>query len=277
MIYTRLAVTPSDPARREAVSAALFAAGAEGLLEDGASFVTVFSLESDARVAETAARTADGSAHTVCGAFDPGDYTEAWRRGVRAHTVGTMVIAPPWLASELDPASTIVVEPSTGFGTGEHETTRATLLLLQGVVRAGDTVIDAGCGSGVLAIAAARLGASRVAAIDNDPQAITNANDNVARNGVGDRVSVIEGDAMLLAPLLAPARVVVANIIASVLVAFLPVVDRALALGGDLIVGGVLRSERDAFVRDAAQLGWRVEREQAEGEWWSGHLRRSNE
>ena len=277
MIYTRLAVTPSDPSRREVVSAALFEAGAEGLLEDGAAFVTVFSDEADARAAENAARLADGDAQTVCAAYDPGDYTEAWRRGVRAHTVGSMVIAPPWLAAEYDAMTTIVVEPSTGFGTGEHETTRATLLLLQHAVRAGDTVIDAGCGSGVLAIAAARMGAARVAAIDNDPQAITNADDNVARNGVGDRVTVIDGDALVLAPLLAPARVIVANIIAAVLIAFLPAAGRALAPDGDVIVGGVLRSERDGFVRDAAQLGWRVEREQTEGEWWSGHLRRTRE
>jgi ribosomal protein L11 methyltransferase len=188
-----------------------------------------------------------------------------------------MVIAPPWLAAEYDAMATIVVEPSTGFGTGEHETTRATLLLLQRVVRAGDVVIDAGCGSGVLAIAAARLGAARVVAIDNDPQAITNADDNVVRNGVGDRVTVIDGDALVLAPLLAPARVIVANIIASVLVEFLPAADRALAPGGDVIVGGVLRSERDGFMRDAAYLGWRIEREHPEGEWWSGHLRRTRE
>jgi ribosomal protein L11 methyltransferase len=277
VIYTRLAVTPSDPSRREAVSAALFRAGAEGLLEDGAAFVTVFSKESDARAAETAARTADVAAHSVCAAFDPGDYTEAWRRGVRAHTVGTMVIAPPWLANEHDPATTIVVEPSTGFGTGEHETTRATLLLLQEVVRTGDTVIDAGCGSGVLAIAAARLGAARVIAIDNDPQAIANADDNVARNGAVGRVTVIEGDAVLLAPLLAPARVIVANITATALVVFLPAVELALAPGGDVIVGGVLHTERDSFVRNAAQRGWRVEREHTEGQWWSGHLRRRHE
>jgi ribosomal protein L11 methyltransferase len=277
VIYTRLAVTPSDPSRREVVSAALFGAGAEGLLEDGAAFVTVFSHEADARAAEAAAHAADRDVLTVCAAYDPGDYTEAWRQGVRAHTVGALVIAPPWLAAEYEPLTTIVVEPATGFGTGEHETTRATLLLLQGVVRAGDTVIDAGCGSGVLAIAAARLGAARVAAIDNDSQAITNADDNVARNGVGTCVTVIEGDALLLAPLLAPARVIVANIIATVLIDFLPAADRALAPGGDVVVGGVLRTERDDFVREAARLGWRVAREQPEGEWWSGHLRRARE
>lgn len=276
-MYTRLAVTPSDPSRREVVSAALFDAGAEGLLEDGAAFVTVFADEAGARAAERAARAADRDALTVCAAFEPGDYTEAWRRGVRAHAVGSLVITPPWLAAEYDAATTIVIEPSTGFGTGEHETMRATLLLMQDVVHAGYTVIDAGCGSGVLAIAAARLGAARVAAIDNDPQAITNAEDNVARNGVGDCVTVIDGDALLLAPLLAPARVIVANIIATVLVQFLPAADRALAPGGDVIVGGILRTERDDFVRDAEALGWRLARERPEGEWWSGHLRRARE
>lgn len=277
MIYTRLAVTPSDPARREAVSAALFAAGAEGLLEDGPAFVTVFAEAASARAAEAAARGADAAALTVCAAFDPGDYIDAWRAGVKAHAVGALVIAPPWLSAEHDPARTIVIDPAMGFGTGEHETTRATLLLLQGVVRAGDTVVDAGCGSGVLAIAAAQLGARRVVAIDNDPQAITNAAENVERNGAGDRVTVIEGDALVLLPLLGPARVVVANIIPPVLVAMLPVIDGALDPGGDVIVGGVLCAERDTFVREAARRGWSVARQRDEGEWWSGHLRRRAE
>ena len=277
MTYSRLTVTPSDTARRDAVSAALFAAGAQGLLEEGARFVTVFATDSEARIAGRAVLDADSSAHTLCEEYDPGNWIDAWRRGVTAHQVGRLVVTPPWEADLYDGATTVVIDPAMGFGTGEHETTRISLLLLQDVVRTGDFVADIGCGSGVLAIAAAKLGAGRAAAIEVDPLAIENAGENVARNGVGERVSVIEGDACVLLPLLAPVRVIVANIIAPVLLEMLPVIDRALEPLGDVIVGGVLRSERDGFVRDLAHVRWRVVREEGEGDSWGAHLRRNGE
>jgi ribosomal protein L11 methyltransferase len=275
--YVRLAVTPSDPARRDAVSAALFAAGAGGLLEDGPTFVTVFDDSVAALGAERAARAVDESAVSACEPYEPGDYTREWRLGVRAHRVGRLVITPPWLASTFDPRESVIIEPATGFGTGEHESTRTTLALVQRVVRAGDIVADAGAGSGVLAIAAVRLGAARVAAIEIDPQAISNAETNIALNGVADRVTLIEGDAAYLLPLLAPVRVVAANIIASVLLELLPAIDQAVAAGGDVVVGGLLVTERDAFARDALRAGWRVAAEETAGAWWSGHLRRAAE
>jgi ribosomal protein L11 methyltransferase len=274
VIYTRLAVSPSDPARRDAVSAALFAAGAEGILEDGERLVVVFQDEHHARAAEAAARAADAAAATVCEAYDPGDWTEAWRRGVRAHAVGRLVIAPPWLAHEHPGEATILVEPGFGFGTGEHESTRLTLRLLQQAVRPGDAVADVGCGSAVLAMAAARLGASRVIAIELDSQGVANALDNVAINALADVVKVIEGDAEVLLPLLGPARVIAANIIASVLVEMLPVFDASLDAGGELVVGGILVAERAQFVSDALTAGFAVVSEAQEGDWWSARLLR---
>jgi ribosomal protein L11 methyltransferase len=273
VIYTRLAVTPSDPARREAVSAALFAGGAEGILEEGAALVSVFTDARVARSAERAARNADSKAIIVVAPYDPGDWMNAWRQGVGPREVGRFVIAPPWRADELTGRDVIVIDPGMGFGTGEHETTRMSLSLLQGVVADGDVVADVGCGSAVLAIAAAKLGAARVAAIEIDPLAIVNAEENIERNGVGDRVTVVEGDATSLLPLLAPLRVVVANIIAPVLLELLPVVQRAIVPHGDVIVGGILASERDGFVRAVELDGWRLVNEQCEGDWWGGHLR----
>lgn len=277
MTYTRLAVTPSAPGRRDAVSAALFAAGAEGLVEEGLAFVTVFADDGAARTAERAARAADDAATTACSALMSIDYTSEWRANVRAHTVGGLVIAPPWLAGESDLAKTVVIDPGLGFGTGEHETTRGALALLQDVIRPGDRVADVGCGSAVLAIAAARLGAARVTALEIDAQSIGNAEENVVRNGVGACVTVVEGDATTLLPLVGPVRVIAANIIASVLVSLLPAFDAALAPHGDVVVGGVLRDERDAFARDLASAGWRVVRDLTDGEWWSAHVRRAAE
>jgi ribosomal protein L11 methyltransferase len=273
VIYSRLAVTPSDPARRDAVIAALFEGGAEGLLEEGPALVSVFSDEVAARNAGFAASAADASAIVAVAPYDPGDWMEAWRTGVGPREVGRFMIAPPWRAEEPSDLEVIVIDPGMGFGTGEHETTRISLALLQAVVARGDVVADVGCGSAVLAIAAAKLGAQRVAAIEIDPLAIANAEENVARNGVEDVVTVVEGDAMTLLPLLSPLRVVVANIIAPVLLELLPVVQGAIVPHGDVIVGGILLAEREVFVADVARAGWRLINEQHEGDWWGGHLR----
>jgi ribosomal protein L11 methyltransferase len=144
---------------------------------------------------------------------------------------------------------------------------------MQGVVQPGDRVADLGAGSAVLAIAAALLGASRVAAIETDADAIGNAEENVRANRVGDRVVVIEGDAEAILPHVAPVRVVLANIISSVLVDLLPAVRASLESGGVAIFSGILREERDEFVSALAQSGWHVEREHTEDMWWTAVAR----
>jgi ribosomal protein L11 methyltransferase len=167
-----------------------------------------------------------------------------------------------------------VIEPAMAFGTGEHETTRGVVRLLQSVIRAGDIVADLGSGSAVLAIAAARLGAARVVAIELDHDAIGNAEENVARNGVSDRVTVIEGDAALLLPLVAPVRVVLANIISSVLVELLPAIADALSRDGAAILSGILVEERPEMMRVLESAGWSVVSEDREGQWWSVSIAR---
>jgi ribosomal protein L11 methyltransferase len=132
-------------------------------------------------------------------------------------------------------------------------------------------VADLGAGSAVLAIAAVKLGAARAAAIELDPDAIGNATENVARNGVEDRVTVIEGDAASLLPLVAPVDVITANIISSVLLDLLPSMHAALASGGRAIVSGILSSERETMLAAAASH-WRVVDEDSEDIWWSGTL-----
>ncbi|MGI8402989.1 MAG: 50S ribosomal protein L11 methyltransferase, partial [Gemmatimonadaceae bacterium] len=137
------------------------------------------------------------------------------------------------------------------------------------VVRVGDKVADLGAGSAVLSIAAARLGAARVTAIEIDHDAIGNAEGNVAANGVSDRVEVIEGDAGTLLPLLAPVRVVLANIISSVLIPLLPVIRNSLGAGGQAILAGILLDERADMVKALDVDGWTIEREDTEDVWWS--------
>ena len=181
-------------------------------------------------------------------------------------------MAPPWLAEDLDPATTIVIEPAMAFGTGEHATTRGVVRLLQHVIRPGMRVADLGAGSAVLAIAAAKLGAGSVAAIEIDPDAIGNAEENVARNAVGDRVRVIEGDAAILLPLVAPVDIILANIISSVLLDLLPSLALALAEDGRAILSGILFTERDDMTRVVEDAGWRIIEEDHEDAWWSATI-----
>jgi ribosomal protein L11 methyltransferase len=183
--------------------------------------------------------------------------------------VGGLTIAPPWLADGLDPARAIIIEPGMAFGTGEHPTTRGVARLLHGVLRPGMTVADLGAGSAVLSIAAAKLGAGRVYAVEVDPDAILDAEANVQRNAVADRVHVFEGDAEALLPLLAPVEVILANIISSVLVLLLPAMAAGLAPGGRAILSGILLEERAGLCATLAAAGWEVVDEDAEEAWWS--------
>jgi len=267
--WIQLRVRPSAPDRRDAVSAALFASGSLGIHEDGDALVTQFESERETAAARAAARAADPGAETSTVPLPDVDWSLEWRRGVRAHRLGALVVTPPWEAEAYEEAGRIVIEPGMAFGTGEHATTRGVVRLLQRALRPGDRVADLGAGSAVLAIAAAKLGAGSVAAIELDPEAIENAEQNAARNGVAERVRVIQGDALLLLPLVAPVRLVLANIISSVLVELLPAIGDALPRDGQAILSGILLEERAHMLGVLAAGGWRVEAEDAEDIWWS--------
>ena len=276
--WTRVAVRPSDAARRDAVGAAMFGAGAQGLLEEGGTdgaLVTHVASHEECAAIERAVRTADPDAMIETAAIPGVDWSVAWRDSIRAHDVGALTVAPPWLAEGLDPARTVIVEPAMAFGTGDHPTTRGVLRLMQPVIRPGDIVADLGAGSAVLAIGAVKLGAARATAVEMDPDAISNAEENVARNGLVGRVAVIEGDAALILPLLAPVRVVLANIISSVLCELLPVIGHSLTPHGVAILSGILDEERATMLGVLEAGGWRVVQEDAEGQWWSVTIERA--
>jgi ribosomal protein L11 methyltransferase len=226
----------------------------------------------DALVAAAIAASPDASVEVE--ALPDVDWSVQWKQSIRAQTLGALTVAPPWLADDLDAATTIVIDPGMAFGTGEHATTRGVIRLLQSVIQRGDHVADLGAGSAVLAIAAAKLGATLVAAIELDPDAIGNAEENVVRNGVSDRVTVIEGDAASLLPLVAPVQVITANIISSVLIELLPVLAMGLADGGRAILSGILFTERDDMIRALTESGWQVEAEDQEDAWWSTTIAR---
>lgn len=211
------------------------------------------------------------------------DWALTWRRGLRPRRVGRrLIIAPTWTEPEAGPGDIVVrIDPQMAFGTGEHASTRGVLRLLEAAVRAGDRVLDVGTGSGVLAIAAVKLGAGAVLAVESDPSAVVNARENLDRNGVAGQVALEEGvvDAAFLDALGAGRfDLIVANILSGVLIPLLPAFrrslgDRAGAAPGRVILGGILTREADRVLAAAARADLDAAATDVEGEWWSVLLR----
>jgi ribosomal protein L11 methyltransferase len=266
-------VRVQDPKDRAAVIAALFQAGAEGVQELDTEIITHLR-RPDERSLTAALRGADDSARVAYAPTPDVDWSAQWRSRISAHRVGSLVVTPPWLANQYHESERVVIEPAMAFGTGEHETTRGVLRILSRHPIVGGTAADLGAGSAVLAIAAAKLGARRVAAIELDPDAIGNAEANVATNGVAQRVAVIQGDARVLLPLLAPVDLVMANIISSVLIELLPTIEDSLAGRGLVILSGMLAAEKAEMESVLSASGWRVIDDDAEGLWWSAAVAR---
>ena len=265
--WMTLRIVPGS--RRDDVLAAIFDSGAQAVQEVEGGLATSVQGARAADELKAAILQASSDAAVEIAPLPDVDWTAEWKKSVRAHELGALTVCPPWLADGRDPARTIVIEPAMAFGTGEHQTTRGVLRLMQGVIRKGDRVADLGAGSAVLAIAAVKLGAGWVAAIELDHDAIENAEENVRRNGVADRVRVIEGDAGLLLPLVAPVRVITANIQVSVLAPILPALAAALTADGRAILSGILVTEREGMLGFLAEHGWTVHAEDTEEAWWS--------
>ena len=259
--------------KRQAVIEALIAHGSPGVEEAGEDIVGHVPASSAMDGIRIAILSADREARVSVAPGEVADWS-AWRADVRAHRVGTLTLAPPWLAAASDPATTVVIDPAMAFGTGEHATTRGVIQLMQHVPMAGLVIADLGAGSGILSIAAAKLGAARVIGIEVDPDAESNALDNIECNGVEDRVHFLVGDAFALLPLVAPVDVVLANILSSVLIDLFPVIRDSLEAEGRAILSGILLDERPKMLEEIARERWNVEREHTEEGWWSALIAR---
>ncbi len=160
-------------------------------------------------------------------------------------------IVPSWCEAVDPSAINLALDPGLAFGTGSHPTTRLCLRWLARELRAGHSVLDFGCGSGILAIAAARLGAARVVGTDVDPQSLSASRANARRNGVAARFLPFDRLALDEAK---PFDVVVANILANPLVLLAPVLAGHVRSGGRIVLSGILESQGDAVV--AAYRRW---------------------
>jgi ribosomal protein L11 methyltransferase len=189
---------------------------------------------------------------------------------LRAVRVGNLVVAPPWDApagpeNRTRPTTddvVVIIQPSMGFGTGHHATTRLCLAALQRLDLTGRSVLDVGTGSGVLAIAASLLGSSHVVAIDDDADAIASARENVELNAQAD-VTLSVAD--VRSARVSPADVVLANLTGGLLIAAAPTLQDLTARGGRLVVSGLMAIEEPDVL--AAFAPWHVEHRADEDEW----------
>jgi ribosomal protein L11 methyltransferase len=162
------------------------------------------------------------------------DWARRSQQDLKAVTVEALTIAPPWDVPS--GGSVILIEPSTGFGTGHHATTRLCLRLMQELDLRSLRVVDVGTGSGVLALAAWTLGAGEVVGVDNDPDALENARANIARNGAAARIDLLDADLRTLT--IPAADLVVANLTAAILVREAAALQSLVRRGGHLILSG---------------------------------------
>ncbi|HYI67047.1 MAG TPA: 50S ribosomal protein L11 methyltransferase [Candidatus Limnocylindrales bacterium] len=199
---------------------------------------------------------------------DDTDWTETWKEHYVAQRIGRVVVVPSWADEQIGTDEVaITLDPGMAFGTGLHPTTRGCLQLLQELKPMPPSVLDVGCGSGILALAALRLGAGRAVGIDTEPLAVTAARENAARNGLAERFEVREGTL--------PANpderhgLVLANLVAAVLVDLAPRLAAHLAPGGTLVAGGIIepRASEVGDALRAARLAVRERRD--DGEWVS--------
>lgn len=192
----------------------------------------------------------------------PPNWAEEWKRFYDIQHVGEhFVIRPTWIDYEAKPDELVIdLDPGAAFGTGQHETTRLCLAALERWQTAGGRVLDLGCGSGILAVGAARLGATEVLALDIDPDVIVVSNENTAANGVGDRVRSLAGSLGDDWPSEAGSDVgfadlVVANISSRAVLRLLPAIAAATRPGGVTILSGFLGRDADEIEAAVGGIG----------------------
>lgn len=197
------------------------------------------------RVSAAALPTTD--ADVAVTAVDEQDWADAWKKEYRPLPVGRgLVIIPLWereAAGRWPDRTPVYLEPGMAFGTGTHGTTTLCLEVLEEAVRLGSEVLDVGCGTAILGIAAAKLGASRVLALDIDPVAVDVARDNVRQNDVADRVEVRQGDLLSGLEPSDAFDVIVANILRDIVIRLIPQAAPRLRSGGRVILSGFVSGQ----------------------------------
>ena len=193
------------------------------------------------------------------------DWETGWKAYYHALTIGRrLAVVPSWENFETDRA-VIRLDPGMAFGTGTHETTSLCLAALDELVKGGERVLDIGTGSGILAIAALKLGAAAAEGVDIDPMCVRTAGENAALNGVQDRFTVFVGDLSEKAG--GRYDLITANIVANAILHLAPAVPGLLAPGGVFIASGIIDTRRDEVLAGLAAAGLTVTDLRQENGW----------
>ena len=217
-----------------------------------------------------------GFEHTVTPLSD-NDWAYSWQKYYKPLTIGDrLYVVPEWERDKPVPEgrSPLYLNPGLTFGTGSHATTRLCLTALEEAVHGVETVLDLGCGSGILSIAALRLGAVSAKAVDIDDKCLTVAYENAALNGIGkDRYTVLVGDVLsngaLRETLGGGYDVVVANIVADVIIGLAPMVRQFLKPGGLFLCSGIIDTRAGEVADALRQNGWEIETTRSGEGWYS--------
>ncbi|MBR3211933.1 MAG: 50S ribosomal protein L11 methyltransferase [Firmicutes bacterium] len=202
---------------------------------------------------------------------DDSEWKFNWKKYYTTAKVGSrVVVSPTWEEKEYVPEPgeiLIKMDPGMAFGTGTHETTSLAIRMLEKYLKPGDSVLDIGTGSGILSIAAAKLGAAEVLGVDIDRDAVDVANENIGANGVSGTVRAVYGD--LAAGLDRSADIVVANLLADLVVRFSADAFRHTVPGGMFISSGILTDKEPLVAEAVTKAGFVIEEVMTDGEWCS--------
>ena len=197
------------------------------------------------------------------------DWIDVWKKHFRPLRIGeSVVVCPEWIKYGPAPGEIVVLlDSNMAFGTGEHETTSMCLELLQKYLKAGDTMIDVGCGSGILGIAGVKLGAKFAYLTDIDYVAVTSATHNAQLNGVADRVKTDLSD--LLEKAEVRGEIMTANITADILCRLSESIPANLKEGGTLILSGIIEPKLGQVVSAYEGIGLKLLEQKKKGEWYA--------
>ena len=216
-------------------------------LEPGASPVETLALIQ-------ARMEAAGIAYTVeTEGVEQEDWQNGWRKYYHPMEIGSrLAVVPSWQQYDTDRVK-LILDPGLAFGTGGHETTSLCLEALDEQVRGGERVLDIGTGSGILAIAALKLGAASAEGVDIDPVAVRTAGENAALNGVQDKLTVLVGDLSDKAS--GTYDIITANIVANAILSLAPAVPGLMAEGATFIASGIIDSRKDEVIAGLEKAG----------------------
>lgn len=198
---------------------------------------------------------------------DDEDWKDKWKEYFKpAKVTETLVVKPTWETYEKTGSEKVIeLDPGMAFGTGTHETTTMCMELMEHYLKEGQSVLDIGCGSGILSIAAAFLGSSRVLGIEIDPDAVRTARENVSANGVSEWIEIREGD--LTKDVDEKADLIAANLIAPLVIQLAEPAAEHLNEGGVFISSGILTERKEEVEKAIREAGFEILEIREKGEW----------